>query len=251
MATLKIEPASDGKLRVSLTRFSDAELARMRQIPGARWNSERKQWELPDTPETRVALADAKRVAMPPAPLPPMLAVKPKTETALVHKPREHYIAGKGKPLTTNPPHPLIKQADDELVLRGMAYLTRKSYGHLRSAELHLPLRAVQGFRLAYRKKDRARVCDSGTDSSLSCPDGVERARIRIILPGRARRVSVLLRDRAKTAREITRFTADETPGTIAARPKPRRSRQDPQGDVIFKAQGVVGNGIFRRSTCW
>jgi len=39
-----------------------------------------------------------------------------------------------GKPLTTNPPHPLIKAADDELVLRGMAYGTRKCYGqHLRN----------------------------------------------------------------------------------------------------------------------
>lgn len=36
--------------------------------------------------------------------------------------------------LTTNPPHPLIKAVDDELVLRGMAYGTRKSYGqHLRN----------------------------------------------------------------------------------------------------------------------
>ena len=36
--------------------------------------------------------------------------------------------------LTLNPPHPLIKKADDELVLRGMAYGTRKSYGqHLRN----------------------------------------------------------------------------------------------------------------------
>jgi site-specific recombinase XerD len=43
-------------------------------------------------------------------------------------------VAGRDKPLTLNPPHPLIKQADDELVLRGMAYGTRKSYGqHLRN----------------------------------------------------------------------------------------------------------------------
>jgi integrase len=36
--------------------------------------------------------------------------------------------------MTTNPPHPLIKAVDNELVLRGMAYSTRKSYGqHLRN----------------------------------------------------------------------------------------------------------------------
>jgi len=38
-------------------------------------------------------------------------------------------VPGRDKPLTTNPPHPLIKQVDDELVLRGMAYGTRKAYG--------------------------------------------------------------------------------------------------------------------------
>ncbi len=43
-------------------------------------------------------------------------------------------MAGRDKPLTLNPPHPLIKEVDDELVLRGMAYGTRKSYGqHLRN----------------------------------------------------------------------------------------------------------------------
>ena len=47
---------------------------------------------------------------------------------------RGRYVPGRDKPLTTNPPHPFIKQVDDELVLRGMAYGTRKSYGqHLRN----------------------------------------------------------------------------------------------------------------------
>jgi Phage integrase, N-terminal SAM-like domain len=134
MATLKIEPASDGKLWVSLTRFGDAKLAHMRKIPGARWNSECKQWLLPESPATRAALAEI--VAMPPAPPPKMIAVKPKTDapTAQPLRKRARYVAGRDKPLTTNPPHPFIKQADDELVLRGMAYLTRKAYGqHLRN----------------------------------------------------------------------------------------------------------------------
>ncbi len=58
-----------------------------------------------------------------------MLAVKPKVEAQPPRKPRVRYIPGKSEPLTTNPPHALIKRADDELVLRGMAYGTRKSYG--------------------------------------------------------------------------------------------------------------------------
>lgn len=133
MATLRIEPANNGKLWVSLTRFGDGELARIKKIACARWNPERKQWELPDTPETRAALAEI--VAMPPAPPPQMIAVKPKQPGTPANKPRHRYTAGEDKPLTTNPPHPFIKQADDELVLRGMAYLTRKAYGHLRSKE--------------------------------------------------------------------------------------------------------------------
>ncbi|MBI4672192.1 MAG: phage integrase N-terminal SAM-like domain-containing protein [Chloroflexi bacterium] len=60
--------------------------------------------------------------------------MKPQQSNAPTGKPQKHYIAGQDKPLTTNPPHPLIKAVDDELVLRGMAYGTRKSYGqHLRN----------------------------------------------------------------------------------------------------------------------
>lgn len=132
MATLNIESANDGKIWVTLTRFGDAELAALKKISGARWNPERKQWSLPDTPATRAALAEI--VAMPPTPPPQMLAVKPKQANTQTRKPNKHYVAGKDKPLTTNPPHPLIKQVDDELVLRGMAYGTRKAYGqHLRN----------------------------------------------------------------------------------------------------------------------
>ena len=132
MATLKIEPASEGKLWVALTHFGDEELVRLKRIPGHRWNAERKQWQFPDTAETRAALAASPQ--FPPSPPPQMIAVKPKQPGTPSNKPRHRYIAGEGKPLTTHPPHPLIKRVDDELVLRGMAYGTRKSYGqHLRN----------------------------------------------------------------------------------------------------------------------
>jgi Phage integrase, N-terminal SAM-like domain len=134
MATLKIEPGADGKLWVSLTRFGEAELAHLKKIAGARWNPERKQWQLPDTPETRAALADI--VAIPSEP-PNIIAVKPKNPHPALPRLRQErgrYVPGRDKPLTTNPPHPFIKQVDDELVLRGMAYGTRKAYGqHLRN----------------------------------------------------------------------------------------------------------------------
>lgn len=132
MATLKVEPGAEGNLWVTLTHFSADDVARLKKIPGRRWNPERKQWWLPDTPETRRALAEI--VAMPSPPPPKMIAVKPKQANAPPKPARHRYIAGRDKPLTTNPPHPLIKQVDDELVLRGMAYGTRKSYGqHLRN----------------------------------------------------------------------------------------------------------------------
>ena len=50
MATLIIEPAAEGKLGVTLTRFGEEDLARLKKIPGHRWNPERKQWSFPDTP---------------------------------------------------------------------------------------------------------------------------------------------------------------------------------------------------------
>jgi site-specific recombinase XerD len=132
MATLKIEPGTEGRVWVTLTRFSAEDLARIKQIPGRQWNPERKQWLVPDTPEARKALAEI--VALPSAPPPKMIPVKPRSPDQIVRTARTPYRAGRDKPLTLNPPHALIKQVDDELVLRGMAYGTRKSYGqHLRN----------------------------------------------------------------------------------------------------------------------
>ena len=74
---------------------------------------------------------------------PKMLAVKPK-DPAVAHMPkgtRTRYVPGRDKPLTLNPPHPLIKKVDDELALRGMAYGTRKAYGQHHSTTLTASLR--------------------------------------------------------------------------------------------------------------
>lgn len=89
---------------VTLTRFGDEDLARLKKIPRHKWIPERKQWSFPDTPETREALAET--VALPLAP-PTMIAVKPKQNDAPSNKPRR-YVPGRDKPLT-NPPHPIIK----------------------------------------------------------------------------------------------------------------------------------------------
>jgi hypothetical protein len=128
MATLKIEPTSEGKLWVSLTRFGAEDIARLKKIPGRRWNPERKQWLLPDTPETHKALAEI--VAAPPVPPAKMLAVKPKDPSAAPapQEKRKRYVPGRDKPLTLEPGDPLIKRVDAELVLRGMKYETRKCY---------------------------------------------------------------------------------------------------------------------------
>jgi hypothetical protein len=126
MATLKIEPGSDGRLWVTLTRFCNQDIARLKRIPGHRWNPERKQWQFPDTPETRGMLAEIIEMSATP---PSMIAVKPKQSNMPPRPSRHRYIPGKDMAvakcatvtLTTNPPHPLIKQVDDVLVLRGMA----------------------------------------------------------------------------------------------------------------------------------
>ncbi len=129
MATLKVESGPPGMLWVTLP-YSAAGVARIKQIPGHRWNPERKQWLLPDTPETRAVLAEI--VTLPLRGPVETVAVTPKPKAQPQRKPRAPRVPG--KPLTTNPPHPLIKAVDDEVVLRGMAYGTRKSYGqHLRN----------------------------------------------------------------------------------------------------------------------
>jgi hypothetical protein len=43
MTTLKIESGAEGNVWVTLTRFSDADIARLKRIPGHRWNPERKR----------------------------------------------------------------------------------------------------------------------------------------------------------------------------------------------------------------
>lgn len=133
MATLKIETGADGRVWVTLTRFSAEDLARLKNIPGHRWDPERKRWSFPNTEATRKALAQI--VAQPAeSAAPQTLDAYPKKDTATPQKSRKRYVAGRDKPLTLNPPHPLIKRVDDELVLRGMAYGTRKAYGqHLRN----------------------------------------------------------------------------------------------------------------------
>ncbi len=169
MATLKIEPGSDGKLCVSLTRFCDEDLGRLKKIARSRWNPERKQWQLPDTPETRAALAQL--VALQSKPPSAILTVAAKRD-AIQRKTRARYIPGKSNPLTTNLPHPLIKQVDNELVLRGMAYGTRKSYGqHLRNYFVWLgPSRIAP--ESATRERVRqylVQLAQSGTVSAAYC----------------------------------------------------------------------------------
>jgi len=132
MATLTIKPADRGKLWVALTRFSDEDVDRIKEIPGHFWHAERREWLLPDTPQTQKVLSEivtsASRARW------GTMEVAPKRADAPPRKPGAHYVPGRDTPLTIAPPHPLIQAADDELTLRGMAYGTRKSYGqHLRN----------------------------------------------------------------------------------------------------------------------
>jgi integrase len=60
MAMLKVEPEPSGMLWVTLTHSAQG-IARVKRIPGHRWNPERKRWLLPDTPKTLAALAEDMR----------------------------------------------------------------------------------------------------------------------------------------------------------------------------------------------
>jgi site-specific recombinase XerD len=126
--TIKLD--GQGRLLVTFP-YSEARVEQIKRVPGRRWIPEQKTWSVPDTPEARAALAEI--FAALPRPTGEWIGVAPrKPEQETARKPRA--ARAPGKPLTTHPPHPLIKAADDELVLRGMAYGTRKSYGqHLRN----------------------------------------------------------------------------------------------------------------------
>ena len=129
MTGVEISPGPPGRLVVRFV-YSEAAVAAIKRIPGRQWNPEGKFWTIPDTPETRARLAEL--FATPPKTTVNWVTVTPESATPPPPKPRAPFVPG--KPLTTNPPHPLIKAVDDELVLRGMAYGTRKSYGqHLRN----------------------------------------------------------------------------------------------------------------------
>jgi site-specific recombinase XerD len=130
MEGVTIKPDGQGRLLVTFP-YSEARVEQIRRLPDRRWLPELKAWSIPDTPEARAALAEI--FAAPPKPTGEWIGVAPrKPEKDGDRKPHASRVPG--KPLTTNPPHPLIKAVDDELVLRGMAYGTRKSYGqHLRN----------------------------------------------------------------------------------------------------------------------
>jgi integrase/recombinase XerD len=142
MAGIEISPGKDGWLVVRFN-YDAAVVAAIKQLVGHRWNPEGQFWTVLDTPENRARLAEL--AAHPPKKDLDYLAVKPKDSHATSPisqspnpkaraRPRTRYVPSKSKPLTTNPPYPLIKAVDDELALRGMAYGTRKSYGqHLRN----------------------------------------------------------------------------------------------------------------------
>jgi|GEM_PF-6270561 len=122
MAGFEISSGKPGRLVVKF-EYSEAAVAAIKQIPGRQWNPEGKFWTIPDTPEVRATLTEL--LAAPPNTTGELPVVAPKLSEQPPPKPPAR--SEPGKPLTTNPPHPLIKAVDDELVLRGMAYGTRKS----------------------------------------------------------------------------------------------------------------------------
>ena len=141
MEGVTIKPDGNGRLLVTFP-YSEARVEQIKRVSGRRWLPEQKMWSVPDTPETRAALTEI--FAAPARPTGEWIGVAPsKPEKEAERKPRAAFVPG--KPLTTNPPHPLIKAADDELVLRGMAYGTRKSYGqHLRNYFAWLTEKQIQ-----------------------------------------------------------------------------------------------------------
>ncbi len=145
MDGVTIKPDGKGHLLVTLP-YSKARVEQIKQVPGHAWNPDSKLWSVPDTPEAHQALTEM--FTMPPEPTVEHIPVAPpKPGQRPATKRRSPFIPG--KPLTTNPLHPLIKAVDDELVLRGMAYPqafgsgTRKNYGQPTECYTHVSQKAM------------------------------------------------------------------------------------------------------------
>ncbi len=177
MSRVEISPGKAGRLVVKFN-YNETILAGIKQIAGRQWNPEGKYWTVPDTPEARAKLAEIFKA--PAQATANWIEVKPKPAAQSAasdfpqdkRKRRVPYVPGKSKPLTTNPPHPLMKAVDDELVLRGMAYGTRKSYGqHLRNYFAWLQSKHIAPEQ-ATREQIRAylvQLAQSGTVSAAYC----------------------------------------------------------------------------------
>ncbi len=125
-----------GKLWLRLRRFDEADLEKLRSIPGRVWNSDTSYWEIPHTPEAIAAIRDRFPKADfrfdadgDPAPEPRSAAV---TRGDL---PREQ--PAQPRPL---PPgwDEVIEEATHGMVLRGFSPKTRKVYrSHMRRFARH------------------------------------------------------------------------------------------------------------------
>ena len=136
--------AAEGEIRIRLP-YGSPLLARVRALPGRRWDARLRVWRLPDTPSARRAVREQLRVE-----------VASETEAQ-----SEANAAGRGEV----PPPALLLRFDEEMRLRGYAQRTRRVYGgHVRrfledvpaGAELGVALRHHLLTRLAGGRVSRA-----------------------------------------------------------------------------------------------
>lgn len=107
---------SDGEILLSFPYSRDL-VARIRAVPGRRWDPREQVWRLPDTPRTRETLR--RELGILPEP------VGAKAESGTPEAP-----PGAATPKHSPPysPRPLLERFDEEMRLRGYATRTRRAY---------------------------------------------------------------------------------------------------------------------------
>jgi site-specific recombinase XerD len=123
MSLITIKAGTERRLVVALP-YGPERVEKIKSIPGRRWHKEEKVWTVPDRPEMveqLLSLFAGEKVevdaALRPADISAKSALKPRGPVGRVSGSPE----GWGD-------HPLVKQVDQELALRGYSRPTRKNY---------------------------------------------------------------------------------------------------------------------------
>ena len=115
---------ADGEIHIHV-HYASPLLARVRTLPGRRWDPGLRVWRMPDSAAGRGAVRKVLGIEVAaPAPVPPARALQ------AVHP---AFLPREGKAVAPGSADPRVERFDEEMRLRGYGFRTRKAYlGHAR-----------------------------------------------------------------------------------------------------------------------